>query len=231
MSYVDYIAKDSGGKLHINDETMLAGSMTTINENPILFLAYMAKQIHGVAWENLASKHASYVTLGWGRYIRRKGDPLRQSHDNVLAWAWFSLHHDDNYAKEIYNWAKWRFFIYDPHSRFSLDPRCILQPSHVFTLALAANKRPGWLTTLWFCGSCIVSDHAAGPYLISMLQSDIVRVKWGLMSRRKQHLVYWAMSMMEKRREGMARWYYEYFEDKEHPAVLAARANEYRGEE
>jgi hypothetical protein len=228
---MNYIAQDGGGKLHINDETLLDGSMTTINENPILYLAYMARQIKGIAWERVARKHADFVTLGKGRYIRRKGDKLRQSHDNILAWAWFSLHSDTNYAKEIYDWAKWRFFVYDPHHTFSLDPRCLLQGSHVFTLALAANKKPGWLTTIWFCGACLVTDHAAGPYLLTMLRSDIVRIRMHLLSPLKQKLVNYAMGLMEKRREGMARWYTSYYSGcPEHPAVLAARSNEYRGE-
>lgn len=218
----DYIAPDGSGRLHLNDRAVLDGQETVSNQNGILFLAYLARSNPNYTWGLVVSEHANIVSLGKGRFIRRKGDPLRQSHDNVLAWAWFSTHLNARYARDIYDFAKWRFFIYDPHHRFSLDYRCWLQPSHICILSLAAGEKPSWLSCLWFSFSCLVADHSSNYYLKSMLRSDIVRAKSASLSKYKKKLVFWALELMEKRREGMARWYYEYYNDKKHPAVLAA---------
>jgi hypothetical protein len=183
----------------------------------------MARAIPDYPWTADVFKHAMIVSVGKGRFLRRKGDPLRQSHDNLLAWAWFSLYSDYNFAEDIYNWAKWRCFVYDPHRNFSLDPRCILQPSHVFILKLAANKKPGWITSIWFALSCVVADHSSDSYLKSMLESDIVRARFNLLSKYKAKVVLWGLELLEKRREKIGRWYFQYYNDKNHPAVLATR--------
>jgi hypothetical protein len=220
-----YLAPDGGARLHLNDRAVLAGQETVSNQNPILYLAYMARAIGDkqVPWDSVALHHAQYVCLGKGRYIRRKGDPLRQSHDNVLAWAWFACRGNiylEKIAKDIYDFAKWRLYVYNPHKRFSFDVRCWLQFSHTFILSLAANKRPSWLSCLWFSVSCIVGDHSADYYLKSMLRSDIVRAKSDSLSKYKKKLVFFGLNLMEKRREGLGRWYKDYFhEDAAHPAV------------
>jgi hypothetical protein len=173
-------------------------------------------------WLSHAITHGDIVSVGKGRYLRRKGDPLRQSHDNVLAWAWFSIQHPaiNHFAKDIYNFAKWRFFVYQPARPYSLDIRCFLQPSKQFTLKLACNKKPGWISTLWFTGACLVKDHASDGYLKSMLETDIVQAKWHLLSSLKKKVVKFGMELMIKRREGLGRWYKDYFhEDAAHPAV------------
>lgn len=226
-----YIAPDGGGQLHLGDRQELGGQETTINQNPVLFLAYMARAtgVHDSIYLQAILKHAECTNLGYGRYVRRKGDPLRQSHDNVLAWGWWSVQLALPVAESIFNFSKWRCFIYDPHHFFSLDLRCLLQPSHVFTLALAADKRPCWLSTIWFGASLVVADHSADYYLKSMLRSDIVRAKVHLLSPRKKRIVFWAMELMEKRREKLSRWYKEYYrDDPNHPAVLAQIENELR---
>lgn len=224
MDLKDYIAPDGGGMLHLGDRQILGGQETTINQNGILFLAYMARACgRTVDIIKAVYLHRSIVSLGKGRLIRRKGDPLRQSHDNVLGWAWFAVtgNHPE-WAKEIYDFAKWRFYVYNPHSRFSLDVRCLLQPSHLFILSLAANKRPGGLSCLWFAVSCVTADHSSDYYLKSMLRSDIVRAKQHLLSVYKRKLVFSALELMEKRREKLSRWYKDYYrDDPNHPAVLA----------
>ncbi len=222
-----YLAPDGSARLHKEDKTVLDGQETVANQNGVLFLAYMARAVGDkqVPWNSVALHHAQFVCLGEGRYIRRKGDSLRQSHDNVLAWAWFACRGDmylEKIARDIYNFSKWRFWIYNPHKRFSLDLRCLLQGSHVFTLALATNKKPNWLCTLWFAGSCIVADHSADYYLKSMLRSDIVNKKYKLLGKWKLQVVGWALGLMEARREKLSRWYREYYhEDQSHPAVVA----------
>lgn len=230
---LDFIAPDGSGRLELDDRAVLDGQETVRNQNGILFLAYMARACgqSDVFW-SAAIKHHCSVSVGRGRLLRRHGDPLRQSHDNLLGWEWFAVKYEEpEWAKDIYDFAKWRFFIYDPHKTYSLDPRCLLQGSHVFTLKLSAGIRPGWLATIWFCAGCVVADHSADYYLKSMLRSDIVRAKDWLLSKRKKQVVYWALLLMEKRRESLARWYKDYYVNcPEHPAVLAARANEYRGE-
>lgn len=219
----NYIAPDGGGMLHLNDKATLDGQETTANQNPILFLAYMARASGNIeSYSEPVGRHGALTKVGKGRYLRRKGDPLRQSHDNVLAWAWWSVQLGGTRAESIYNFAKWRLFVYAPHKRFSLDLRCLLQPSHIFTLKLAANKRPGWISTLWFSVSCVVADHSADYYLKSMLRSDIVRAKQHLLSPLKTRIVFWGLEKMEKRREKLSRWYKDYYrDDPNHPAVLA----------
>ena len=220
----DYIAPDGGGMLDLNDKAVLDGQATTANQNGVLYLAYMMRSCgKTVELIKAAYLHHSIVSVGKGRLLRRKGDHLRQSHDNVLAWAWLSVWlNQSSWAKEIYDFAKWRLCVYQPASYYSLDRRCLLQPSQIFTLLLAANRRPGWLSTLWFCGSCLVSDHASGPYLLSMLATDIVQARWALLSPLKQKLVTWAMGLMMKRRGNEAQWYQGYYQDQQNPAVLAA---------
>lgn len=219
----DYIAEDGGGRLHLNDKAFVGGQWTTANENPILFLAYMARStgVNNPIYFQAVMQHTHCTFVGRGRYVRRKGDPLRQSHDNVLAWAWWSVQLGFPIAESIYNFAKWRFFIYDAHHHFSLDPRCWLQPSHTFILSLAANKIPGWLSCVWFSVSCLLADHSADYYLKSMLRSDVVRAKQSLLSKYKKKLVFWALELMEKRREKLSRWYKNYYrDDQNHPAIL-----------
>jgi hypothetical protein len=223
---IEYIAPCGGGMLHLGDRQLLGGQETTINQNPILFLAYMARAtgVHNPVYFQAVLKHAECTNLGYGRYIRRKGDPLRQSHDNVLAWAWWSVQLNLPVAESIYNFTKWRFFIYDPHHYYSLDVRCWLQPSHIFILSLSANKKPGWLSCIWFSVSCLVADHAADYYLKSSLRSDIIRSRQSLLSNYKRRIVFWALELMEKRRDGMKRWYKDYYRDQpDHPAVLEAK--------
>ncbi len=215
-----YLAPDGGMRLDLNDRAVLDGQETVANQNPVLFLAYAREAIgeRTIPWREIAAHHARIVSVGPGRYLRRKGDPLRQSHDNVLGWAYFSAVYGDKYAKEIYDFAKWRFFIYDPHHRFSLDPRCFLQPSHLFTLKLAMGRKPGWLSTLWFTVSCVVADHSSDYYLKSMLRSVIVRKQMRLLSKNKKKVINWGMSLMEKRRGDMCKWYQDYFhQDEKHP--------------
>jgi hypothetical protein len=224
MSIIDYIAGDDGGQLDLNDRTILDGQATTINQNGVLFLAYMARACGTDNFTGSALTHSKIVSVGKGRYLRRKGDPLRQSHDNVLAWAWWSIQDPDLafIAKDIYDFAKWRLYVYNPHHRYSLDIRCWLQPSQVFTLLLAAGRRPGWISTIWFCGACLVSDHASGPYLLSMLATDIVQARWALLSPLKQKLVTYAMGLLIKRRGKIYPWYQSYYQDQQNPSVIAA---------
>ncbi len=227
-----YLAPDGSARLHKEDKTVLDGQETVANQNGVLFLAYMARAVGDkqVPWNSVALHHAQFVCLGQGRYIRRKGDPLRQSHDNVLAWAWFACRGDmylEKIARDIYNFAKWRMFIYDAHNFFSLDYRCWLQPSHICILSLAAGKKPSWLSCLWFSVSCLVADHSADYYLKSMLRSDIVRAKSNSLSKYKKKLVFFGLELMEKRREKLSRWYKDYYrEDSQHPAVLAQTEND-----
>jgi hypothetical protein len=223
-----YIAGDGGARLELTDDMILDGQATTKNQNSILFLAYLSKAVGPNPIITAAAiKHEHIVKVAKGRYLRRKGEPLRQSHDNVLAWCWISVKIPvlDYVAKDIYDWAKWRLFVYDPNKRFSLDPRCLLQGSQVFFLKLAAGKKPGWLSTIWACGAALVQDHASGPYLLSMLESDILEARRSLLSPLKQRLVNYSMGLLDKRREGLKRWFREYFQDQNHPAILAAEEN------
>lgn len=225
-SISNYIAPDGGGMLHLNDKAVLDGQETTANQNPILYLAYMARAcgLESHDWQLEIIKHGQRVQVGKGRFLRRKGDPLRQSHDNVLAWGWWSVKTGLPIAKDIYNFSKWRCFIYDPHHYLSFDFRCFLQPSHVFILSLAANKKPSWFSACYFVCSLLVADHSADFYLKSMLRSDIVRAREHLLSKYKRKIVFWALELMEKRREKLSRWYKDYYrDDPNHPAVLAAR--------
>lgn len=225
MGITDYIAPDGGGRTKLDDNAILDGQATTANQNPVLFLAYMMRACGRTVDIIKASHlHHSIVSVGKGRLLRRKGDPLRQSHDNVLAWAWLAVVGDNpEWAKEIYDWAKWRFFVYDPHHTYSLDPRCILQGPTIFMLQLAANKKPGWITTVWTCGGWLVQDHASSAYLLSLLDTDILHSKIHLLSPLKRKVVFWAHDLMSKRREKAGRWYREYFHEcPDHPMVLAA---------
>lgn len=226
MSIADYIAADGGGMLHKGDSAFLGGQATTANQNPLLFDVYAARALGKPdILRDAILRHLKIIRLARGRFLRRKGDELRQSHDNVLAACWCSVFIEgaEYVAKEILDFSKWRLYVYDPNHRFSLDPRCILQPSHVFILKLAANRRPGWLSCLWFSAACVVSDHSSDSYLKSMLQSDIVRTRAGLLSPLKRKVALWGLTLMEKRREKIGRWYREYYvDDPQHPAVLAS---------
>jgi hypothetical protein len=223
-----YIAEDGGCRLDLNDRAVLDGQATTANQNGNLFLAYLDKAlINNQLTKEAAIKHEAIVKVGKGRYLRRKGEPLRQSHDNLLAWCWFSVKYVELafVAKDMYDWAKWRMFVYDPNKRFSLDPRCLLQGTHVFYLKLAAGKKPGWLSTVWACGAALLQDHASGPYLLTMLRTDILAARRHLLSPRKLKLVDYALGLMMKRREKLARWFGEYFQDQNHPAIKASQEN------
>jgi len=224
MNIEQYIAPDGSGRLHLNDRAVLDGQETVSNQNGVLYLAYLCRAVgpHNAIFLSAILKHADTVHVGKGRFLRRKGDPLRQSHDNVLAWSWWSVQTGLPFAKDIYDFAKWRLYVYNPHSRYSLDPRCWLQPSHIFILSLAANKRPGWLSCIWFAVSCLVADHSSDYYLKSMLRSDVVRSRERLLSVYKRKLVFWALELMEKRRGLLWPWYRDYYrDDSKHPAVLA----------
>ncbi len=218
-----YIAPDGGARLDLNDRAILGGQETVANQNAILFLAYLSKAVgpNALITQAAVTQEAT-VKVAKGRYLRRKGEPLRQSHDNVLAFCWFSVKHNWSVAKDIHDWAKWRFFIYDPNKTYSLDPRCLLQGSHVFYLKLAAGVKPGWLSTIWASAAALVQDHASGPYLLTMLRTDILEARRSLLSPRKQKLVDFAIGLMAKRREKLARWFREYYSDQGNPAVLAA---------
>lgn len=223
MNILDFLAPDYGMMTKPNDIHELNGVKVSGNQNAILYLAYAARVCPEIT-ANHAYLHACTCFRGKGRYIRRHGDPLRQSHDNVLAYAWWALKSDTmkQIANDIYDFAKWRFFVYQPASRYSLDPRCILQGPTVFMLQLACDKKPGWITSLWVAGSFLVQDHASSAYLLSTLDTDILTAKQHLLSPLKKRIVFWAHDLMAKRREKQSRWYKEYFEYKEHPMVIAA---------
>ena len=220
-----YISPCGGGKITLKDHATINGNETTANENAILVLCYMARCLPESkdTFANAAAWHERRTNLGFGRYSRRPGDAklIRQSHDNLTAWAWASVFLLGGYpVADILDFSKWRLYNYCLTALW--DIRCQLQGSQVFPLKLAANRKPGWLTTIWFTGSCMVQDHASDGYCKSFLETDIVHAKWHLLSPLKQKLLTWGMGLMEKRREGPKRWFCEWFhEDESHPVRLS----------
>jgi hypothetical protein len=221
---LDYISPCGGGKLTVDDHAIIGGVETTSNENPILFLCHIKRRVHSFNIEPHLFVHAFNTRIGVGKYSRRPNDAklIRQSHDNLIAWAWACAStNNKTIIRDIINFAKWRMYNYCLTKPW--DYRCQLQGSHVFIMKLAAGIKPGWLSTLWYCGACIVKDHSADAYLKSMLETDIVHAKVSLLSKYKKRIVMWAVTLLEKRREGDDRWYNEYFQDPNHPCRVASK--------
>ena len=216
----DYISPCGGMKLTVDDVAVINGHTTTRNENSQLFLAY-TQRAHSYQSLKMSFERLMYFTkIGKGKYSRRPGDAglIRQSHDNLIGIAWLSWFYGvPEYIKEINSFARWRMWNYCLTKFW--DYRCQLQGSTVFVLKLAAGEIPGYLTTIWWALSLVVSDHSADGYLRKMLQIDIVEGQWRLLSKNKQRICSWAIDIHKKRRENLKHWYDDYFhEDKSHPA-------------
>jgi hypothetical protein len=216
----DYISPCGGLKLTKDDVAVINGHTTTRNENSQLFLAYTQRALPKFQFYKCFIRLMEATRIGRGRYSRRPGDAglIRQSHDNLIGIAWLSWKYNHlEYLKEINSFARWRMWNYCLTKLW--DYRCQLQGSTVFVLKLAAGEKPGYLTTIWWALSLVVSDHSSDGYLRKMLQIDIVEGQWKLLSKTKQRICAWAIDIHKKRRENLKRWYLEYFhEDTQHPA-------------
>jgi len=217
----DYISPCGGMRLTKDDVAVINGVTTTKNENPVLFLAYTQRAFND---PDLFLECFLYLMLntriGKGRFSRRPGDAglIRQSHDNLIGIAWLSWKYSyRRFIKEINSFARWHMWNYCLTKLW--DYRCQLQGSTVFILKLAAGEPPGYLTTIWWALSLVVSDHSSDGYLRKMLQIDIVEGQWKLLSKTKQRICAWAIDIHKKRRENLKRWYDAYFHEAEdHPA-------------
>lgn len=221
MDIRDSISLCGGGKLEIDDVAVINNVTTTRNENPILFLCYLARATETNV-KHHAEHHAKLCNVGPGMYTKRPQTQFieRQTNDNIIAWAWLRVFCGVKVIDEIAKRARWRGWNYCLTKFWEME--CQLQGSHVFVIKLACDMRPGWITTLWYVGAMLVRDHSADAYLKSMLQTDVVAERMHLLSNTKQRLVNWATDIHNKRRGKMCQWYKGYYvSDAQHPAVIA----------
>lgn len=216
-----FISPCGGGRLEPEDIAVINGVTTTKNENPILFLVYLAIAT-GLDVKQYAKHHADMCRVGKGMYTKRPMTQFieRQTNDNLIAWAWLKVFYGIPVIDEIAQRARWRMWNYCLTQFWKFE--CQLQGSHVFVIQLAADIRPGWLTTLWYCGALLVRDHSSDAYMKSKPQTDIVEAKFLYLSDLKKKVVRWATEIHNKRRGKMGQWYFGYYNLKTHPAVLAA---------
>jgi hypothetical protein len=225
-----YIGPNGEGLLHVNDRAEIDGVVTSANENPVLFLGYIARaciRAYGQGmvdgFRELFKKQTSSTRLGFGRFSRRPNDAklIRQSHDNLIGIAWCGviLGHREP-IKEIVKWVKWRLWNYCLTGPF--DYRCQLQGSHTFVMKLAAEVKPTWIETIWFSLAAVVRDHSSDAYMKSFMMTDIFWSSQHLLSDRKRRLASWGVVLLEKRRESPIRWYRGYFKDDQNHIAIRA---------